>query len=336
MTMADDGADKSDELDCNSVKVTQSDKQFDADSKCLSTSQGTEASATSLDGFRTRPSLSSVSLEKGLLSSSDQTGLCCSTPVPGDEGLTSNSNSNNLASEIEGLKPGETNVYGSMKKDDSGIDVEKSPTSVKDNSLPSDGEGNESISESLFTDSATGSRTNSMSEYKGKATMEEDPSEVDDGAFSGDVVSQFEEAGPQPCDGTDSSVSGPAEAAAESDASSADMRSSVKRRLPRRSSSSSSDDADEDSVDDKTKDKASDSDEEDYSAFETPRKQPKHRWRAVPEMRLREIGIVNTKSNLLFQDRITGCLRMVQRLELQTKLDYHVGCVNTLSFNRIG
>ncbi|KAJ0058864.1 hypothetical protein NL108_001096, partial [Boleophthalmus pectinirostris] len=55
-------------------------------------------------------------------------------------------------------------------------------------------------------------------------------------------------------------------------------------------------------------------------------------WRAVPSIRSREIG----RDAGQFVRRVCGARGLVQRLELQGKLERHAGCVNTLHFNPSG
>lgn len=55
-------------------------------------------------------------------------------------------------------------------------------------------------------------------------------------------------------------------------------------------------------------------------------------WRAVPSLRSREIG----RDSQQFVRRVCGARGLVQRLELQGRLERHTGCVNTLHFNPSG
>ncbi|KAK1786816.1 hypothetical protein P4O66_017211, partial [Electrophorus voltai] len=56
------------------------------------------------------------------------------------------------------------------------------------------------------------------------------------------------------------------------------------------------------------------------------------KWRAVPSLRAREIG----RNSAHFVQRVCGSRGLVQRLELQGRLERHTGCVNTLHFNPSG
>ncbi|XP_038819656.1 DDB1- and CUL4-associated factor 8-like isoform X3 [Salvelinus namaycush] len=55
-------------------------------------------------------------------------------------------------------------------------------------------------------------------------------------------------------------------------------------------------------------------------------------WRAVPSLKSREIG----RGSHQFVRRVCGARGLVQRLELQGRLERHTGCVNTLHFNPSG
>jgi len=55
-------------------------------------------------------------------------------------------------------------------------------------------------------------------------------------------------------------------------------------------------------------------------------------WQAVPSLRSREIG----RDSHQFVRHVCGARGLVQRLELQGRLERHTGCVNTLHFNPSG
>lgn len=63
---------------------------------------------------------------------------------------------------------------------------------------------------------------------------------------------------------------------------------------------------------------------------------PKHKWRALFDLRSREFGNFRSKRTGVFMRSVQGSLQMVQRLKLQYKMDHHTGCVNALNFNRLG
>lgn len=115
-------------------------------------------------------------------------------------------------------------------------------------------------------------------------------------------------------------------------------RSARKRNRPsggatRHSSSSDEDDDD----DEEEEEEEEDVEEEDEQAMEAwlgadlcDLSRPS--WRAVPSLRAREIG----RSSQQFVRRVCGARGLVQRLELQGRLERHSGCVNTLHFNPSG
>uniref|UniRef100_A0A8C2CV65 DDB1 and CUL4 associated factor 8 n=1 Tax=Cyprinus carpio TaxID=7962 RepID=A0A8C2CV65_CYPCA len=111
-------------------------------------------------------------------------------------------------------------------------------------------------------------------------------------------------------------------------------RSNRKRNRPSggatRHSSSSDDDEEEEEEEE-------DAEEEDEQAMEAwlgadlcDLSRPS--WCAVPSLRAREIG----RDSRQFVKRVCGARGLVQRLELQGRLERHTGCVNTLHFNPSG
>lgn len=97
--------------------------------------------------------------------------------------------------------------------------------------------------------------------------------------------------------------------------------------------SSSSDDEDDDDDDDEEQ-KDDDDDDEAMEAWlgADLRDLPGPVWRAVPSLRCREIG----RGSHQFVRQVCGARGLVQRLELQGRLERHAGCVNTLHFNPSG
>nr|XP_040028000.1 DDB1- and CUL4-associated factor 8 [Gasterosteus aculeatus aculeatus] len=96
------------------------------------------------------------------------------------------------------------------------------------------------------------------------------------------------------------------------------------------------DDEDEDEDDDEEEHK-DDDDEDDDEAMEawlgaelSDLRGPV--WQAIPSLRSREIG----RDSHQFVRRVCGARGLVQRLELQGRLERHTGCVNTLHFNPSG
>lgn len=98
---------------------------------------------------------------------------------------------------------------------------------------------------------------------------------------------------------------------------------------------SSSSDDDDDEEDEEQKD--DDDDDDDDEAMEAwlgaeLRDMRGPIWRAVPSIRSREIG----RDAHQFVRHVCGARGLVQRLELQGRLERHAGCVNTLHFNPSG
>lgn len=100
--------------------------------------------------------------------------------------------------------------------------------------------------------------------------------------------------------------------------------------------SSSSDDDDDDDEEQK-EEEDDDDDDDDDEAMESWLGAELHdlhspTWQAVPSLRSREIG----RNSHQFVRRVCGARGLVQRLELQGRLERHTGCVNTLHFNPSG
>lgn len=98
-------------------------------------------------------------------------------------------------------------------------------------------------------------------------------------------------------------------------------------------STSSDDDGDEDEEEEQ-KDDEDDDDDDAMEAWLLAELRDLSRpvWRAVPSLRSREIG----RESHQFVRRVCGARGLVQRLELQGRLERHTGCVNTLHFNPSG
>ena len=120
-----------------------------------------------------------------------------------------------------------------------------------------------------------------------------------------------------------------------------EKRAARKRNRPgsgsNRSTSSDENDDDDDDDDEEEDDRKGDDDDDDNEAMEAwlgaeLRDLRGPVWRAVPSLRLREIG----RDAPQFVRRVCGARGLVQRLELQGRLERHTGCVNTLHFNPSG
>lgn len=123
---------------------------------------------------------------------------------------------------------------------------------------------------------------------------------------------------------------------------SGEKRAARKRNRPgsgSNHSTSSDEDDDDDGGDDDEEEahKDEDDDEDDNEAMEAwlgaeLRDLRGPVWRAVPSLLSREIG----RDSHQFVRRVCGARGLVQRLELQGRLERHTGCVNTLHFNPTG
>ncbi|KAF3858002.1 hypothetical protein F7725_011203, partial [Dissostichus mawsoni] len=120
-----------------------------------------------------------------------------------------------------------------------------------------------------------------------------------------------------------------------------EKRAARKRNRPgggtNHSSSSDDDDDDDDDEEEEQKDDDDDDDDDDNEAMEAwlgaeVRDMRGPIWRSIPSLRSREIG----RDTHQFVRRVCGARGLVQRLELQGRLERHTGCVNTLHFNPSG
>lgn len=117
-----------------------------------------------------------------------------------------------------------------------------------------------------------------------------------------------------------------------------EKRAARKRNRPGSGSNhSTSSDEDDDEEEHKDEDDDEEDDEDDNEAMEAwlgaeLRDLRGPVWRAVPSLRSREIG----RGSHQFVRRVCGARGLVQRLELQGRMERHTGCVNTLHFNPTG
>ncbi|CAI9723048.1 DDB1CUL4-associated and CUL4-associated factor 8-like isoform X1 [Octopus vulgaris] len=258
----------------------------------------------------------------------------------------------------------------SLKKDDSGVDFEKSPASTSAQEGPILSDCSESVSESL-TDSAACSYTNSVGDIKcdGKSKTsvsdEEDLPSLDvqdselndkedscklpcnaekmdlDSVNTEDINSESvekEKLKPKLHSSVNSDDGGKAEMDyehlddnVEDDDDKNEETGSKKLSSSSSSSSSSSEEDEEEDIDDE-EDEDEDESDMDYDSD----KIPKHSWKAIYDLRSREFGHSTKTPPSIFREKVNSSLQMVQRLTLQYKMEYHNGCVNALNFNRIG
>ncbi|XP_052385898.1 DDB1- and CUL4-associated factor 8 [Carassius gibelio] len=114
-------------------------------------------------------------------------------------------------------------------------------------------------------------------------------------------------------------------------------RSTRKRNRPSGGATHHSSSSDDDDEEEEEEEEEEDAEEEDEQAMEAwlgadlcDLSRPS--WCAVPSLRAREIGSHSHQ----FVRRVCGARGLVQRLELQGRLERHTGCVNTLHFNPSG
>uniref|UniRef100_A0A3Q1JHG1 DDB1 and CUL4 associated factor 8 n=1 Tax=Anabas testudineus TaxID=64144 RepID=A0A3Q1JHG1_ANATE len=111
-------------------------------------------------------------------------------------------------------------------------------------------------------------------------------------------------------------------------------RAARKRNRPGDDNNHSSSSDEDDDDDDEEEEQKEDDDDETMEAWlgAELRDLRGPTWRAVPSLRSREIG----RNSHQFVRRVCGARGLVQRLELQGRLERHTGCVNTLHFNPSG
>uniref|UniRef100_A0A2C9LR36 Uncharacterized protein n=1 Tax=Biomphalaria glabrata TaxID=6526 RepID=A0A2C9LR36_BIOGL len=117
-------------------------------------------------------------------------------------------------------------------------------------------------------------------------------------------------------------------------------RNLLRKRLGRQNFSSDDSDSTVDDDNETNADKNTDDDEDRTESDEVrialeslfSKTNPKPNWFAVPELRKREYGY----NPSCFMEKVQGSLSMVKRLVRVESMKAHEGCVNALSFNRIG
>ena len=95
---------------------------------------------------------------------------------------------------------------------------------------------------------------------------------------------------------------------------------------------------DDDVTDNDTNDKSAKSSDDEGNAMEVDLTPPADTWCPVREIRQREIGYGAQRmpTSQVFVQHTGGSVQLVQRLKLQHKLEHHDGCVNCLHFNESG
>lgn len=189
----------------------------------------------------------------------------------------------------------------------------------------------QSSSQDAPKETAEASGDKSMPDVEGETgTTREGEEDEDTDSMDGSGLYSLTE------DGERESEGGRREKAKEKDGG---KRAARKRNRPGGGTnhSSSSDDDDDDDDDEEEQKDDDDDDDDDDEAMEAwlgaeLRDMRGPVWRAVPSLRSREIG----RDSHQFVRRVCGARGLVQRLELQGRLERHTGCVNTLHFNPSG
>ncbi|KAJ9586608.1 hypothetical protein L9F63_019801, partial [Diploptera punctata] len=247
---------------------------------------------------------------------------------------------------------GETRTKRQIKKDDSGISVEKSENSSDDDGskkqktatrklLEVDGSSVSSVKENgLFTKLKSKAKNRNYRVKKGRGagegSSEEDES---NNVESKEDSSKVGEGRSSPDSGHQESSSAPDDVEMEeSSKEPAGLESAGLDSTRKRSRASESEESDSVGSDDqKTEISDSDREEEEITPSVLLKQKPKHKWFVMQEVVNRQKGVSGRCQGAeLFQQRCYGSLHSVQRLELMYKLEAHRGCVNALHFNNSG
>jgi hypothetical protein len=302
----------------------------------------------------------------------------CDGIVEGNHTLTSESGDSKLP-DSSGCK-GDTSSSGKLQKNDSGIDVEKSPsTSMRDGLSDRD-----SVSECCVDSTGFSlSHSESVKSEDSPNSRPDDDADVGASFVENDVDSS--DASPNQCGDSNRPDSSAATAVEtkmdtteevsssgvnddeasrspvvddeadygldhgldhevedEDDEEVVSGMASAKAKRKRRhdhallSSTDDEDTTDDDDDEENCMEADRKSTDEEEKKEEETRPWPKHKWRALFDLRDREVGHTNCTPPSFFREKVQGSLQMVQRLKLQYKMEYHDGCVNALHFNRIG
>ncbi|XP_064651323.1 DDB1- and CUL4-associated factor 8-like [Lineus longissimus] len=218
---------------------------------------------------------------------------------------------------------GDTLILGRLKKDDSGIEMEKSP-SKESAALSEESQTNPCDSDAVRDDSGAASQSEmSKDDAKNSPKLEEDDSMMDS-SYVRDMV-----------DTEDSEATGGYDVTGADNESGSDvLRVRRKRHLGRRLSSSSDSDNDTRSTSsEKSAKSAKSSDSDTEMDVDLP---PIKQWQLYYDIYKREYGLNPRRPQSIFRSRLTSNISLVQRLKLQYKMEKHDGCVNALHFNNTG
>ncbi|KAM4605609.1 DDB1- and CUL4-associated factor 8 [Polymixia lowei] len=197
-----------------------------------------------------------------------------------------------------------------------------------DASGSTEGQGQGSSQAATPKEAGEGSGDKPMADAEGETGVDGEEEEDTDSMDGSGLYSLTE-------DGERESEGGRRERGKEKDGG---KRAARKRNRPAGGTNhSSSSDEDEDEEDEDHEEEEEEEEEEDEQAMEAwlgaeLRDLRGPAWRAVPSLCSREIG----RDSRQFVRRVCGARGLVQRLELQGRLERHTGCVNTLHFNPSG
>lgn len=171
-----------------------------------------------------------------------------------------------------------------------------------------------------------------LSSQQEPPAAEEEEEEEDTDSMDGSLMYSFVEEGKE----QDGEGGGRRERAKKDES----RRAGRKRNRPTSRHSSSSDDDEDEDDEDEDEDDGEDGEENEKEEEENMeawlgaevKEMGRPKWCAVPSLRAREIG----KNSAQFVRSVCGSRGLVQRLELQARLERHSGCVNTLHFNPSG
>ena len=229
---------------------------------------------------------------------------------------------------------------GELKKDDSGIVLEKSP--FKEYVLSSEENHSDSSALSLCAIQNSSKSDRPSTSYESEGLVADFAEVKDDDADAGSGAESKT---------NDGSQSQP-DISSDSEDNLLDSESTRRRRrmlykLRNRNFRDTSSEREEEnepgsssSVNASDHEDASDvkSDSDDSEAeMDIETSVPKDPWNPLYEIRRRELGHSNgIPASQIFRDNVGSSINLVQRLERRYKLEHHEGCVNALHFNSAG
>jgi WD repeat-containing protein 42A len=267
-----------------------------------------------------RENIDGCELETQVSDKCDKNNTC------GAESVDKLGDSNNCE-DISGESSARDTLFlGHLKKDDSGIDMEKSP-SKESSALSEESETNQTDSDAALKDDSGAASQSEMSKEDAKGSPKPDGS-LDDSMMDSSYVRDM-------IDTEDSEPTGSYDVTgADNDSGSDVAKVRRKRHLDRRLSSSSDSDDDTHSISsEKSAKSAKSSDSDTEMDIDLP---PVKQWQLYYDIYKREYGLNPRRPQSIFRSRLASNLSLVQKLKLQYKLEKHDGCVNALHFNNTG